>query len=172
MPRLFVALEPTPSFRRALCLLQDRLRAAGVKGRWLDPSNLHMTLAFIGAWEKDAAEYLPSITVPFRITLAGPGIFPGAKVLWAGVKPSRELDTLAEDVRAKLDLAGVPYDKQPFYPHITLARKPYVPDSVHFSEIEVPPADMTVREVCLYKSEHLENGMVYTVIGRGGNLRK
>lgn len=170
MPRLFVALEPTPSFRCALSLLQDRLRSEGVTGSWLHPSNLHMTLAFIGAWQEDVTELMPSITFPFRITLAGPGIFPGAKVLWAGVEPSRELDTLAAAVREKLDLAGVPYDKQPFYPHITLARKPYVPDHVRISEVKVPPADMTVREVCLYKSEHLENGMVYTVIGRSGKM--
>ena len=169
MPRLFVALEPSPAFRYALSLLQDHLRAEGVTGRWLHPSNLHMTLAFIGAWTEDVTECLPAISAPFRISLGGVGIFPGAKVLWAGVEPSRELDALAEEVRKKLDLAGIPYDKQPFYPHITLARKPYIPDNISISTFEVPPADMTVRDVCLYKSEHLENGMAYTVIGRGGN---
>ena len=147
--RLFVALEPTPSFRCALSLLQDRLRAEGVTGSWLHPSNLHMTLAFIGAWQEDVTNHLPSVTVPFRITLAGLGIFPGAKVLWAGVDPSRELDTLAKDVRQELDIAGIPYDRQPFYPHITLARKPCVPDRICISEVGVPPAYMTVREVCL-----------------------
>ena len=168
MPRLFVALEPSPDFRAALSLMQDRLRAMGVTGRWLAPSNLHMTLAFIGSWPEDAVDHLPPVRVPFRIILAGPGIFPGAKVLWAGVEPSRELTALAEEVRKKLDLAGIPYDRQAFYPHITLARKPFVPDGVRLSSVETPPAEMTVREVCLYKSEHLENGMAYTVIGRGG----
>ena len=135
MPRLFAGLEPSSDFRDALSLLQDRLRAKGVTGRWLDPSNLHMTLAFIGAWPEDVTEHLPSIAVPFRITLAGPGIFSGAKVLWAGVEPSRELDTLAEQVRKKFDLAGILYDRQPFFPHITLARKPFVPDSVRMSAV-------------------------------------
>ena len=87
-------------------------------------------------------------------------------MLWAGVKPSEALDALAEQVRSKLDEAGIPFDHRPFYPHITLARKPVVPERVDLEEITVPPAVMTVREVCLYKSEHGENGMEYTVIGR------
>ena len=166
MTRLFVALEPSPAFRNALSLLQERLRAEGVTGRWLHPSNLHLTLAFIGAWTEDVTEHLPAVATPFSISLALPGIFPGAKVLWAGVEPSRDLDNLAMEVRRKLDSAGIPYDRQSFYPHITLARKPYVPDGLRLSAIAVPPAGMTVRNVCLYRSEHLEGGMAYTVIGR------
>ena len=46
--RLFTALRPSDEFRAALADLQDRIRAAGVTGRYLDPSNLHMTMAFIG----------------------------------------------------------------------------------------------------------------------------
>ena len=48
--RLFAGLRPPDAFRSALSLLQDRLRAAGVTGQYLDPSNLHMTLAFVGEW--------------------------------------------------------------------------------------------------------------------------
>ncbi len=114
MPRLFVALEPSPDFRAALSLMQDRLRAMGVTGRWLAPSNLHMTLAFIGSWPEDAADHLPSIRVPFRIILAGPGIFPGAKVLWAGVEPSRELTSLAEEVRKNWTWRGFRMTGRPF----------------------------------------------------------
>ena len=54
--RLFVALQPTAAFREALALLQDRLRAAGVTGRYLTPDNLHLTLAFIGMWPEDITE--------------------------------------------------------------------------------------------------------------------
>ena len=51
--RLFVGIRPSEAFRSALALLEDRLRAAGVTGRYLDASNLHMTLAFIGEWPED-----------------------------------------------------------------------------------------------------------------------
>ena len=113
--------------------------------------------------------YLPSVQSSFPITLSHLGVFPEAKVVWAGIKPSEALNGLAENVRRRLSDAGIPFDRKEFNPHITLARKPVIPERVHLSEIEVPPASMTVREVCLYRSDHTEHGMAYTVIGRGGS---
>lgn len=166
MMRLFVALEPSADFRQALAALQSRLQAAGVAGRYLAPSNLHMTLAFIGMWPDNVAALLPPVKQPFPIALSGLGVFPEAKVLWAGVKPSEALNDLAEEVRHTLTDARIPFDQKEFNPHITLMRKPIIPEHVHLSEIEVPPAVMTVRQVCLYRSDHMEHGMTYTVIGR------
>ncbi len=166
MMRLFVGLEPSPDFRDALAALQDRLRAAGVTGRYLEPSNLHMTLAYIGMWPEAVTDRLLAVPEPFPVTLSRLGVFPEAGVLWAGTAPSETLDSLAESVRRSLDEARIPFDHQPFIPHITLARKPVIPEPGLLREIEVPQAVMTVRAVCLYRSEHRENGMVYTVIGR------
>ena len=165
--RLFVAVEPSPAFRSALAEVQARLRDAGAAARMLEPSNLHLTLAFIGLWPETVTA-LPAVTKPFSLTLSGLGIFPEAKVLWAGVRPSADLDRLAAEVRESLARAGIPFDPKPFVPHITLARKPRLPEGFDLSEIAVPPAVMTVREVCLFRSDHLEQGMAYTVIGRSG----
>ncbi len=167
MMRLFVALEPSAFFRQALAVLQSRLQAMGVTGRYLSPSNLHLTLAFIGMWPEDVSGLLPGVPQPFPITLSCLGVFPEAKVLWAGVKPSEALEDLAANVRRRLSGAGIPFDRKNFNPHITLLRKPSIPEQVHFTEIEVPPAVMTVRDVCLYRSDRTEHGMAYTVIGRG-----
>lgn len=164
--RLFVGLQPSDEFRTALSGLQGRLREAGVTGRYLDPSNLHMTLAFIGEWPEEDAPVLPEVERPFSVTLSRPGVFPEAKVLWAGVAPSDALDNLAENVRRRLAESGIPFDPKPFRAHITLARKPFVPAGVILSDIAVPPVSMTVREVCPYRSARGENGMEYTVIGR------
>ena len=168
MMRLFIALEPDSPFREALCRVQDRLRAAGVCARYYDAENLHLTLAFIGQWPQDVTALLPRVEEPFPVVLSQPGVFPKANVIWAGVEPSDALDRLAERVRRALDEARIPYDRQPFRPHITLGRKPIVPEGVELSRIAVPPAVMTVREACLYRSDRGENGMIYTVIGRGG----
>ena len=75
---LCVGLQPSYDFRTALSVLQDRLRAAGITGRYLEPSNLHMTLAFVGEWPEDITQVLPAVGHPFTITLAHPGIFPEA----------------------------------------------------------------------------------------------
>ena len=163
--RLFVGLRPSESFRTALAVLQDRLRAAGVTGRYLDPRNLHMTLAFIGEWPENITLVLPQVERPFSIRLAHPGIFPEAKVLWAGIEESEELCTLAEQVRSTLSGHDIPFDPKTFNPHITLLRKPSLPDGTALSGIMVPNAEMIVNEVCLYRSDHLDTGMEYTVIG-------
>ena len=164
--RLFIALQPPPDFCGALCALQDRLRAAGVTARYYAPANLHLTLAFIGQWEEDITPLLPPVETPFPITLSHPGVFPKARVLYAGVQPSEALNGLAARVRGTLDAARIPYDHQPFVPHITLGRKPVLPEGVALSGIAPPPAVMTVRGICLYRSDRGENGMEYTVIGR------
>ena len=163
--RLFVGLRPSDDFRAALSALQGRLHAAGIAGRYLEPSNLHMTLAFIGEWQEDVTPVLPQVECPFTMTLSHCGIFSEAKVLWAGVEASETLDHLAQRVRNNLAECGIPFDPKPFNPHITLIRKPAVPGDIIPSKIEVPPATMPVHEVCLYSSVHGERGMEYTVIG-------
>ena len=168
--RIFAALQPTPAFRDALASLQDRLRAAGVAGQYLPPSNLHLTLAFIGMWPEDITGLLPIVRQPFSITLSHVGVFPKARVLWAGVEPSEALDSTARQVRNALTEAEIPFDQQDFNPHITLVRKPAVPEHVMLSAIEVPQAAMMVKDICLYRSDHGENGMEYTVIGRSKRL--
>ncbi len=166
--RIFIAIQPTPAFRDALVFLQDSLRAAGVAGRYLTPSNLHLTLAFIGMWPEDITGLLPAVRQPFPVTLSQVGVFPKAKVLWAGVEPSEALCGAARQVRQALSAADIPFDRQDFYPHVTLVRKPAVPEGVVLPKISVPRAKMIVKEVCLYRSDHRENGMEYTVIGRSG----
>ena len=54
-----------------------------------------------------------------------------------------------------------------FVPHITPGRKPIVPEGFDLSGIVVPAAEMTVSDVFLYRSERGENGMIYSVVGKG-----
>lgn len=164
--RLFIGLKPSEEFRDALVLLQSRIQAAGITARYLDPSNLHMTLAFIGEWPEDISGILPAVEHPFTLTLSHIGLFPEAKVIWAGVESSEALNQLAQKVRDSLSAAEIPFDPKPFVPHITLGRKPVVPRDFNPEEIEIPRAVMTIRDVCLYRSVHEETGMVYSVIGR------
>ncbi len=163
--RLFTAIQPSPGFRAALEDLQQRLREAGVTGKYREADGLHLTLAFIDEWPEDITELLPVVRKPFSVTLSHLGIFPEANVLWAGVDPCEELDLLAKQVRHRLADAGIPFDRKSFNPHITLARKPFVPEKVILSEIQVPRVSMIVDDVCLYRSDRGKDGMVYTVIG-------
>ena len=163
--RLFVGLRPSGEFRTALTVLQSRLQNAGVTARYYDPSNLHMTLAFIGEWTENVSGVLPAVEQSFQIKLSHPGVFPEARVIWAGVEDSDGLKRLADQVRNNLSEAGIPFDPKPFVPHITLGRKPVIPTGVELPKIAVPPAAMMVRNIFLYRSDRGENGTVYSVIG-------
>ena len=167
MMRLFIGLEVPCGCRDALAAWQDRLRAAGVSAGYVAPSNLHLTLAFIGMRMEAPTGLLPRVHRPFSITVSHLGLFPKARVLWAGVEQSAALNELAERVRRGLQEAQIPFDPKPFYPHITLGRKPKLPEGMELSAFAVPPVEMAVRQVCLYRSDRVESGMAYTVIGRG-----
>ncbi len=51
--RLFLAILPDENMRNALKTTQDRLRKEGLKGRYIDEWNLHLTLAFIGEYQDE-----------------------------------------------------------------------------------------------------------------------
>lgn len=163
--RLFIALEIGKAFREALIRTRELLASAGVSGRFSIPEDMHLTLAFIGEWPEDISWCLPEVTEPFTLTLDHLGVFPKAKVLWAGIEPSEELARLAQAARDNLDAAGIPYDPKPFNPHITIVRKPVFSGGA-LPEIELPKAALTVRGACLYQSVREESGVRYRIIGR------
>lgn len=164
--RLFIGIEPSVMFRSALASLKHSLISAGVSGRYLDVSNFHMTLAYIGEWPESVLDLLPDTSQPFMLTLSRFGLFTEAKVLYAGVSPNPALLTLADLVRDRLSSAGVPFDPKPFTPHFTLIRRPVIPESISLNAIDLPHVSMQVDHLCLYESRHLADGVVYTVIGR------
>lgn len=166
--RLFVGIQPTEEFLNALCLLQERLLKAGVDGRFIDRSNLHMTLAFIGEWPENISELLPAVRKPFGIALSQLAVFPGSDVLCVQTQPCEALNNTAKSVRHSLSGAGIPFDRKAFLPHITLVRNLRMPKFADLALIEVSRAIMTVREVALYRSDRGKSGMAYTVIGTSG----
>ena len=158
--RIFIGIRPSDEFRAALALLEDRLRDAGVTGRYLDPSNLHLTLAFIGEWPEDVTEVLPEVDRPFSLVLSHLGYFPEAKVLWAGLEQSGELERLAGRVRRSLAEAGIPFDRKRFAPHITFVRR--AEKGNRWRTGVSPKGDMVVNHVSLMRSDRGKNGMIYT----------
>ena len=82
-------------------------------------------------------------------------------VWWVGVKASREMYAYAAKIRAELEKAGVPYDKKPFSPHITLLRRP---DRDTLPAITPPKAVTVSPHAALMRSDRGERGMIYTEI--------
>src|SRR5436190_1262864 len=89
MNRLFVALQPTDPARDALADLADKI--PGVS--WVQPTQYHLTLRFIGAVAAEGTEKIIAAlghvrVQSFFLDLTGTGGFPPrgpAAVLWVGV---------------------------------------------------------------------------------------
>lgn len=162
--RLFIAIRLNDHLTEALVKTQKDAEALGIGGRMTARKNMHVTLAFIGEFEKPAnvIGIMKSIThKPFEIETCGICYF--GDILCGKVKVPDELKKYVAKLRQKLADAGIPYDPKPFNPHITLARKVTGrPD-----ELTLESRAMKVGYISLMKSARNRLGEIeYTEIGR------
>ncbi len=165
--RTFIALKLPPHFADEVFALSRRL-ALAVEGRFMPHENLHLTLAFLGdiyeAEARDAVVALDRACAglgPVRLRADGLGRFgrPSDATLWLGVVLAPELRDLVECLRGELDACGLDYDRKPFRPHITLARRVRLPKG-NLPALEFPNDDV-VYEVALFKSMLDSKGATY-----------
>ncbi|MEO9049209.1 MAG: RNA 2',3'-cyclic phosphodiesterase [Candidatus Dormiibacterota bacterium] len=142
--------------------------------RWTPPTNLHLTLRFIGSVEVSVAEAIAGIlaTVPlggFDIELGGLGTFKRgrlARVLWLGMRAGADKAIeLAAQVDAECVKAGLAADARAFQPHLTLARSRRREGAV-FPALPPPPTLRPWRadELILYRSRLGRPAAVYTAL--------
>jgi 2'-5' RNA ligase len=129
--RAFVALEIPSAVRENLAALLKSLRAASPQTRWVRPENLHVTLKFIVEVAEAKLAAIRSALAgvrseqPVTLDFRGLGFFRDEKhprVFWAGIEASANLKTLAADIDMATEKLGIPLEKRPFSPHLTLAR--------------------------------------------------
>lgn len=162
--RLFIALPLSGKLRRILLDAQRELRAQGARANFSREENLHLTLAFLGEVEGEgvqaAREAVSSLdAAPFPLALGRFGNF--GDLYWAGLQKSEPLEALAARVRKALDERGLDYDRKPFRPHITLARRLHAPAP---PRITLPEAGMTADRALLMCSERVGGKLIYTPI--------
>ena len=129
--RLFVSVEPSTA---AVAALTRALAAADLGAtRPVPAERWHITLAFLGEVGADRLPRLEgglaSATASLqriRLQVSGGGTFPrrgGPSVLWAGLTGDVDgLRRVALAVRRAVRGAGVPLEKRPFAPHLTVER--------------------------------------------------
>lgn len=125
--RLFLSIELPDSVSNCLAELDPHLRGV----RWLEPRQMHLTLAFLGnvpaATQETLSEKLQAISwKSFFLPLIGLGTFPGKgwpKIIWIGVGTGHpHLFQLHKRVQEALLAVGLEADLRAFHPHVTLAR--------------------------------------------------
>src|SRR5436190_18900465 len=169
--RLFVSIELPESMTEGLACLNPQL--PGV--RWLEPRQMHLTLAFLGSVETDIqqtlSEKLEAISwKSFFLPLVGLGTFPSKgwpKIIWIGVGSGHpHLFQLHKRVQEALLAVGLEPDLRSFHPHIPLARcrdvspqtiRPFLKSHADFD------AGLThVESFCLNSSQLTAVGSLYT----------
>jgi RNA 2',3'-cyclic 3'-phosphodiesterase len=125
--RLFVSLELPDSVTETLARLDPEIRGV----RWLEPRQMHLTLAFLGdigaETQETFSEKLRAISwKSFFLPLTGLGTFPSKgwpKIVWIGVGTGHpHLFQLHKRVQEAILAAGLEPDLRSFHPHVTLAR--------------------------------------------------
>lgn len=170
MPRLFTGIE-LPEGLRAL-LGRQRMPLPGAK--WVDPSDYHITLRFLGDVDnRTAAEFadlLAGIEAhAFEIRLVELATFGGndPRVIFASVEPNEPLEALARAHERLARQVGLPPEKRAFKPHVTLARlrNPDLGRIVRFLErfggFRTEP--FTAQRFVLYSSKPTVGGGPYLV---------
>lgn len=125
--RLFFALWPDAAQRAALARLAARLPDG--LGRRVPPTNLHVTLLFLGSLapaQRQAMEAVAAAVVApaCTVTLDRYGYWRRPQVLWVGsrVTPPALL-VLVERLQQGAEAAGLRIDTRPYEVHLTLFRK-------------------------------------------------
>ena len=125
MPRLFAGIEIPPSITTLLSLQKGGLYGA----RWVDESNYHITLRFMGDVDYSLANeivfQMSQIQYPeFNLSLRGFGSFGSKKPhsVFAAVQNNEDLVLLHQEIERRMKKLGLKSDKHDYTPHVTLAR--------------------------------------------------
>lgn len=178
--RCFVCLEPDVSVRKNLERWIDPLKEAAPRLRWVRQTAIHLTLKFCGEIPAEKAALLAgrlrrelSGSESFTLGLEGTGFFsqgPAPRVLWGGIKGDMAaLGTLFTKVERAAVSCGIPRERRPFSPHLTLARIRTAGDLPGAWVRSGPPGNSVwgtwmVREVTFLESELRPEGPRYRPI--------
>ena len=130
--RLFLAISLAPELRRAVMDATAPLREAAPSLSWVDETQLHLTLKFLGEQPeasvpplRDAMASVAGQHRSFRMSVKEIGAFPSfrrARVVWMGVDRDPRLEFVHHDVELACEKLGFELEGRAFRPHLTLAR--------------------------------------------------
>src|SRR3989442_1860194 len=131
--RTFISIEIPESIKDRIDCLQKTLRQIDAQVSWTKPSNIHLTLKFLGGGAPTqiervatAVERAASGIHHFDIEVSGAGCFPSPRsprVLWIGLPHAPEqLKQLYANIEDELAGEGFAREKRKSSPHLTIGR--------------------------------------------------
>lgn len=177
--RVFLAITPPDDVKALLAAAVQRFSPVATDVTWYKRDQLHLTLAFLSEVSPAilphltaAAERVCAARPAFPCRAAGFGFFGikrNPKVLWAGVDPTPELESLHEGLWVELKKFGYENREDDFRPHITLgrsrdaARNRALIDAMDGDQ-EADFGEWAVKRVTLYESRLTPRGPVYRTL--------
>jgi 2'-5' RNA ligase len=161
--RLFFALWPSAEMREVLTPLLKLKHECG--GRPHPPSNLHITLNFLGMVDADTRDCLEQtagdiVTPPFELTLDRFGYWPRPRVMWLGCDETPEpLGELVKALNKVVEQCGLQPERRPYHPHLTLLRK-----AKQAPTVAAPELKWQVNDFVLVESASTPGGVEYRVL--------
>jgi 2'-5' RNA ligase len=180
MKRIFIAIktEAGPELQKTLATFRSVLGAERIK--WVDPVNIHLTLAFLGDTEEGRIKSLSVMLTErcrdfgkFSFQIIGTGVFKSLRdprVIWIGVESSDKLNKLNEQIVEGLKENGSQLEERLFRPHITIGRIKSLKDAENLKMLvgryeNKVIQTVDVREVILYESILMPTGPLYKSLG-------
>lgn len=179
--RTFIAVELPPDLKTALGSFQNSLSIPTQAVKWVNPESMHLTIKFLGDTPLSqipniikGLEKAAQVCYAFTLSTTRIGAFPSLsspKVIWLGLEGEIEkLNTLFAEVEKNISGLGFPAEKRDFAPHLTLGRLKEVAAKSDLQTAAetlktappVPKTSFKALNICLFKSQLLPAGPVYT----------
>jgi 2'-5' RNA ligase len=178
--RTFIAIELAAGVKHRAAEIIKKLRPTEADVKWVQPTEMHVTLKFLGEINRD--EILPICRItqevaaefePFDIGFSGLGAFPNAdepRTLWIGLEEGVEeltaLQRALDEALAKQ--LGFAKERRQFTPHLTIGRvNRSTPDLIaaldRLADFESDFTD--VDELVVFASFLSKQGPTYETLG-------
>lgn len=131
--RAFLAVKINSNIQTELARVQKELQKQIKTAVWVKPANTHLTLAFFENISESQIKFIQKASQsvcpcysPFDLHLGSLNAFPHlekAQILYLALAgESKKIAKLTQRLRQNLDRYHLPFDHQPFVPHLTLGR--------------------------------------------------